>query len=286
MCLRQGNRVKEPWKCLNNFNLSSISFNLSVKYKLQWLILITQIIYEDRSHSLCAVDSEIHHAHVIFQIMFYININVWVLMLIFFTNTEASKSERKTTPADPPSLSPSTPTTVSAEAEQDVSVKSQIKEEVEDWPIREMIAILGLVHHYRGIPTKDFKQSFKPFIEIIVFRVKVKTLLKFSRYIFFLYAIFVAINPSVWKVEFLVSGAEWGWWAQSSCWCWSLRDAAAGEGPGRRRRYPSSAQGGPTSGQYSGLSVLGVFLWSSGQVGEERSRGVRGSRLFLKNSSF
>ena len=75
--------------------------------------------------------------------MFYININVWVLMLIFFTNTEASKSDRKTTPGDPPSLSAFTPTTVSAEAEQDVSVKSQIKEEVEDWPIREMIAILG-----------------------------------------------------------------------------------------------------------------------------------------------
>ena len=92
---------------------------------------------------MCAVDSEIHHAHVTFQIMLYININVWVLMLIFFTNTEASKSERKITPADPPSLPPSIPTTVSAEAEQDVSVESQIKEEVEDWPIREMIAILG-----------------------------------------------------------------------------------------------------------------------------------------------
>ena len=64
-------------------------------------------------------------------------------MLIFFTNTEASKSERKITPADPPSLPPSIATTVSAEAEQDVSVESQIKEEVEDWPIREMIAILG-----------------------------------------------------------------------------------------------------------------------------------------------
>ena len=75
--------------------------------------------------------------------MLYINVNVWVLMLIFFNHTEASKSERKITPADPPSLSTSIPTTVSADAEQDVSVKSQIKEEVEDWPIREMIAILG-----------------------------------------------------------------------------------------------------------------------------------------------
>ena len=118
-------------------------------------------------------------------------------MLIFLNNTEASKPERKITPADTPSLSSSIPTTVSAETEQEVSVKSQIKEAEEDWPIREMIAILGLVHNYGGIPTKDYKQSFKPFIEIIVFRVKVKTLLKFSRYIFFLYAIFVAINPSV-----------------------------------------------------------------------------------------
>ena len=64
-------------------------------------------------------------------------------MLIFLNNTEASKPERKITPADTPSLSTSIPTTVSAETEQEVSVKSQIKEEEEDWPIREMIAILG-----------------------------------------------------------------------------------------------------------------------------------------------
>ena len=64
-------------------------------------------------------------------------------MLIFTNNTEASKSERKTSPADAPSVPTSTPTTVNAGAEPDVSIKSQINQEVEEWPIREMIAILG-----------------------------------------------------------------------------------------------------------------------------------------------
>ena len=78
--------------------------------------------------------------------MLYRNINAWllVLILIFLNHTEASKSERKSSPADAPSVSSSsTPPTVNAQAEQDVSIKSQINEEVEDWPIREMIAILG-----------------------------------------------------------------------------------------------------------------------------------------------
>ena len=97
-------------------------------------------------HIVYAVDSKIHHTHVIFQIMLlYRNINVWVLVLtlILFNKTEASKSERKITPADAPTLSTSIPTTVSAGAEKDVSITSQISEEVEEWPIREMIAILG-----------------------------------------------------------------------------------------------------------------------------------------------
>ena len=78
--------------------------------------------------------------------MLYRNINVWllVLILIVLNHTEASKSERKSSPADAPSVSSSsTPPTVNAQAEQDVSIKSQINEEVEEWPIREMIAILG-----------------------------------------------------------------------------------------------------------------------------------------------
>ena len=96
-------------------------------------------------HIVYAVDSEIHHTHVIFQIMLYRNINVLVLVLtlILFNKTEASKSERKITPADGPTLSTSSPTTVKAGAEKDVSIQSQISEEVEEWPIREMIAILG-----------------------------------------------------------------------------------------------------------------------------------------------
>ena len=92
--------------------------------------------------------------------MLYININVWVLvlMLIFINNTEASKSERKTSPTDAPSVPSSTPTTVNAGAEQDVSIKSQINQEVEEWPIREMIAILG--------PIKLSTNCFKVFNEL------------------------------------------------------------------------------------------------------------------------
>ena len=66
-------------------------------------------------------------------------------MFIFLNNTEASKSERKTSPGDGPSVPTSTPTTVKARSEPDVSVKSQVNQEVEEWPIREMIAILDAI---------------------------------------------------------------------------------------------------------------------------------------------
>ena len=113
-----------------------------------------------------AVDSDIHHhTHVIFQIMLYRNINVWVLVLtlILFNKTEASKSERKITPADAPTLSTSIPTTVNAGAEKDVSIKSQISEEVDEWPIREMIAILG-----SGSAIQLGRNYFKAFVKTIV----------------------------------------------------------------------------------------------------------------------
>lgn len=185
--------------------MSIISFNLLVKCKLQWLVLITQIIDEDRSHSLYAVDSEIHHPHVIFQIMLYININVWVLMLIFLNNTEASKPERKITPADTPSLSTSIPTTVSAETEQEVSVKSQIKEEEEDWPIREMIAILGSSVSAVKLWSNCYKvlKSCKAlFITIVFLAWKSKCSFKMQ----FLYEIFAA-NKS-----FRLKGGVLGFW--------------------------------------------------------------------------
>ena len=73
--------------------------------------------------------------------MLYININVWVLVLIILLNkTEGSKSER-TSPAAPQSSQ--SPPTETARAEQEVSIQSQISQEVEEWPVREMIAILG-----------------------------------------------------------------------------------------------------------------------------------------------
>ena len=82
-------------------------------------------------------DSQI--SNVIFQIMLYLN--VCVLMLILVTNTEAEKSERKITVADSSSLATSRATT--EKSEKDVKIQSKIKDEVEEWPVREMIAILG-----------------------------------------------------------------------------------------------------------------------------------------------
>ena len=59
-------------------------------------------------------------------------------MLILLTSTAAEKTDQKITVADSSSQStsgPSRPTTVSVRSEKD---------EAEEWPVREMIAILGL----------------------------------------------------------------------------------------------------------------------------------------------
>ena len=64
-------------------------------------------------------------------------------MMIMLTLTEGNKSERKVTVSDSSSVPTSRPTTVNVQSENDVSIQSKVKEEVEEWPIREMIAILG-----------------------------------------------------------------------------------------------------------------------------------------------
>ena len=95
--------------------------------------------------------------------MFYINVNVCVFMLILLTHTDGSKSERKkTTRADPSPLSTSRPTTT-VKSEKDVSIKTKIKEEVEEWPIREMIAILGRenIKKSRKYSKVEYKATFK-----------------------------------------------------------------------------------------------------------------------------
>ena len=69
--------------------------------------------------------------------MLYLTINLSLFMLILLTNTAAEKSEKKITVADSSSQltsGSSRPTTVSVSSEKD---------EVEEWPVREMIAILG-----------------------------------------------------------------------------------------------------------------------------------------------